>query len=45
MSPEDFNLVSLTDDPEEAADLATRPLPDDLEEPREQTGEPKVGAQ
>src|SRR5712692_6866800 len=45
MSAEDFNLVSLTDDPEEAAEMATRPLPDDLEEPREQTGEPKVGAQ
>src|SRR5712692_5726641 len=45
MSAEDFNLVSLTDDPEEAAEMATKPLPIDLDEPREQTGEPKVGAQ
>ncbi len=45
MSPEDFNLVSLTDDPEEAAEMATRPLPIELDEPREQTGEPKAGAQ
>jgi len=45
MSPDDFDLLSLTDDPEEAAEMATRPLPVDIEEPREQTGEPKVGAQ
>ena len=45
MSADDFNLVSLTDDPDEAAEMATRPLPVDLDEPREQTGEPKVGAQ
>ena len=45
MSPDDFNLVSLTDDPEEAAEMATRPLPVEIEEPREQTGEPKAGAQ
>ena len=46
MSPDDFNLVSLTDDPEEAAEMATRPLPVRVtEQPREQTGEPKAGAQ
>src|SRR6266705_1426749 len=45
MSPDDFNLVSLTDDPEEAAEMATRPLPVEIDEPREQTGEPKAGAQ
>jgi len=45
MSAEDFDLVTLTDDPEEAAEMATRPLPVELEEPREQTGEPKAEAQ
>jgi len=45
MSEEDFDLVTLTDDPEEAAELATRPLPVEIEEPREQTGEPKAEAQ
>src|SRR5689334_18424153 len=45
MSPEDFDLVTLTDDPEEAAEMATRPLPVEVDEPREQTGEPKAEAQ
>ncbi len=45
MSPEDFDLVTLTDDPEEAAEMATRPLPVEVAEPREQTGEPKAEAQ
>jgi uncharacterized protein (TIGR00730 family) len=44
MSDDDFELVKLTDDPEEAAELATRPVPVDVEEPREQTGEPKADA-
>ena len=41
----DMTLMSITDDPEEAAEMATRPLPIKLQEPREQTGEPKAGAQ
>ncbi len=45
IAPEDLNLMQLTDDPEEAAELATRPLPVRVQEPREQTGEPKAGAQ
>ena len=45
IAPEDLNLMQLTDDPEEAAELATRPLPVKVHEPREQTGEPKAGAQ
>ncbi len=44
MSPQDFDLVSLTDDPEEAAAMATRPLPVHVEEPRTGTGEPKAEA-
>jgi hypothetical protein len=43
--PKDLKLMTLTDDPEEAADMATRPLPVRVDEPREQTGEPKAGAQ
>src|SRR6267143_1439784 len=42
MSAEDFDLMTLTDDPEEAAAMATRPLPVHIEEPREQ---PRVEAQ
>ncbi len=38
MSPDDFDLVSLTDDPEEAAEMATRPLRLDVEEPRTDAG-------
>ncbi len=45
IAPEDLKLMQLTDDPEEAAELATRPLPVKVREPREQTGEPKAGAQ
>jgi uncharacterized protein (TIGR00730 family) len=45
MSEEDFELMTVTDDPEEAAEMATRPLPVEIEEPREQTGEPKAEAQ
>jgi uncharacterized protein (TIGR00730 family) len=41
MSEEDFELMSVTDDPEEAAEMATRPLPVEIE----QTGEPKREAQ
>src|SRR5436853_504212 len=33
MSPDDFELVKVTDDPEEAAELATRPLPVEVDEP------------
>ena len=44
IAPDDLNLMSITDDPEEAADMATRPPPLHIEEPREQTGEPKAGA-
>ena len=46
IAPDDLKLMTLTDDPEEAAEMATRPLP--VEAPslaREQTGEPKAGAQ
>jgi uncharacterized protein (TIGR00730 family) len=39
MSPEDFDLVSLTDDPEQAAEMATRPLPSHLAEPRVEAGD------
>ena len=45
MGEEDFELMSVTDDPEEAAEMATRPLPVEVQEPREQTGEPKAEAQ
>ena len=41
IAPDDLNLMTLTDDPEEAAEMATRPLPVEVDEPREQTGEPK----
>jgi uncharacterized protein (TIGR00730 family) len=45
INPDDLKLMTLTDDPDEAAEMATRPLPIDIEEPREQTGEPKAGGQ
>ena len=46
IAPEDLQLMSLTDDPEEAAEMATRPLPVRVtEQPREQTGEPKADTQ
>jgi uncharacterized protein (TIGR00730 family) len=44
MSPDDFDLVSLTDDPEEAAEMATRPLHLDVEETRSETGKSKAEA-
>ena len=44
MSEEDFDLVTLTDDPEEAAEMATRPLPVDLEEPHKQADAAKAEA-
>src|SRR5256885_1092394 len=44
MSPQDFDLISLTDDPEEAAAMATRPLPVPIDEPRTESGEPRLEA-
>jgi uncharacterized protein (TIGR00730 family) len=44
MSPEDFDLVSLTDDPEQAAEMATRPLPVQVEEARVEAGDRKAEA-
>jgi uncharacterized protein (TIGR00730 family) len=41
IAPSDLELLSFTDDPEEAAEMATRPLPVKVERRREQTGEPK----
>src|SRR3979411_406351 len=41
ISPQDMDLMTLTDDPEEAAAMATRPLPLDTDEPREDPGEPE----
>jgi uncharacterized protein (TIGR00730 family) len=43
IAPGDLKLMTLTDDPEEAAEMATRPLPMRVADlPREQTGEPKA---
>jgi uncharacterized protein (TIGR00730 family) len=44
INPEDLKLMTLTDDPEEAAEMATRPIPVEIEEEREQTGEPRADA-
>ena len=44
MSPKDFDLVCLTDDVEEAAEMATRPLPLEIEEPQTEADEPKAEA-
>jgi uncharacterized protein (TIGR00730 family) len=44
ISPQDMDLMTLTDDPEEAAAMATRPLPVGIDEPREDPGEPEVKA-
>jgi hypothetical protein len=44
INPDDMKLMTLTDDPEQAAEMATRPLPIEIDEPREQTGEPKADA-
>jgi len=42
IAPDDLNLMSMTDDPDEAAEMATRPLPVRVSEPRAETGEPKA---
>jgi uncharacterized protein (TIGR00730 family) len=39
IAAEDLKLMTITDDPDEAAEMATRPLPVQVDEPREQTGE------
>src|SRR5260221_11013693 len=44
IAADDLKLLSFTDDPDEAAEMATRPLPAKVVEPREQTGKPKPGA-
>jgi uncharacterized protein (TIGR00730 family) len=44
IAADDLKLLSFTDDPEEAAEMATRPLPVKVQDPREQTGEPKADA-
>ena len=44
ISPQDMDLMTITDDPEEAAAMATRPLPVGIDEPREDPGEPEVKA-
>jgi hypothetical protein len=45
IAPKDLKLMTLTDDPDEAAEMVTRPLPVRVDEPREQTGEPKAAPQ
>jgi uncharacterized protein (TIGR00730 family) len=42
IAADDLKLLSFTDDPEEAAAMATRPLPIKVKAPREQTGEGKA---
>jgi hypothetical protein len=37
----DLKLMTLTDDPDEAVEMATRPLPVKVNQPRAETGEPK----
>jgi uncharacterized protein (TIGR00730 family) len=44
IAPVDLKLLSFTDDPEEAAEMATRPLPIKVQKAREQAGEPKADA-
>jgi uncharacterized protein (TIGR00730 family) len=44
IAPADLKLLSFTDDPEEAAEMATRPLPIKVQKAREQAGEPKADA-
>jgi predicted Rossmann-fold nucleotide-binding protein len=44
IAADDLKLLSFTDDPEEAAEMATRPLPVKDPDPREQTAEPKADA-
>jgi len=43
IAPDDLKLMTLTDDPEEAAEMATRPLPVHIEPP-EETDQPRAGA-
>lgn len=45
IAADDLKLMTITDDVEEAAEMATRPLQLKIEEPSEQTGEPKRKAQ
>jgi uncharacterized protein (TIGR00730 family) len=42
VAPDDLNLLSLTDDADEAAEMATRPLPVKVDDGRADTGEPKA---
>jgi uncharacterized protein (TIGR00730 family) len=44
VAPDDLTLLSLTDDPDEAAEMATRPLPVKADGSRSDSGEPKAGA-
>src|SRR6266849_4972827 len=44
IAPDALKLMTLTDDPEEAAEMATRPLPNQVEEPRVEAGDRKVKA-
>ena len=45
IGPDDLKLLSFTDDPEEAAEMATRPLPTKVKAPRANSREPKAEAQ
>src|SRR5947208_5713417 len=45
IAPDDLKLMTITDDPEEAAEMATRPLPVRIEAHSEPTGEAKAEAQ
>ncbi|HSP09475.1 MAG TPA: TIGR00730 family Rossman fold protein [Candidatus Dormibacteraeota bacterium] len=42
IAPDDLKLMTMTDDPDEAAEMATRPLPLKGHEPRAETGEAKA---
>jgi uncharacterized protein (TIGR00730 family) len=44
IAADDLNLLSFTDDPDEAAEMATRPLPVKVDEPIADNGEPKADA-
>ncbi len=44
IEPDDLKLLSMTDDPDEAAEMATRPLPVKAREQRAETVEPKAGS-
>src|SRR2546427_2745585 len=44
ISPQDLDLMTITDHPDEAAEMATKPLPIGIGEPREDPGEPEVKA-